>query len=132
MQPEDIFEAQTWLAIARRDLQTAEYLLEGGSSYTGSAAFHCQQTVEKAPKAYPAYHGQALPRTPDLERLRSLCEALEPAFGRPTADYLLLTDYAVDVRYPGDTSPPPLPETLQLVEIARQADHFVASRIPTA
>jgi len=131
MLPENLAEAHNWLTLARQDLRTAEFLLEGGEEYSRSTAFHSQQVVEKALKAYLAFRNQPFPQTHDLAQLRNLCQAIEPEFAYLGADTIVLTTYAVDVRYPGSGSPPTQAEAQQSVEIARQAYDFVASRIPS-
>lgn len=41
-------EVAAWLAIARRDLDSAKRLLVGDPPYRDTAAYHCQQAAEKA------------------------------------------------------------------------------------
>ena len=130
MLPENTAEAHDWITLAGEDLQTADYLFAGGEAYSRSTAFHCEQAVEKALKAYLAYRNQPFPRTHDLAQLRDLCQTLDPEFGHLGSDAILLTTYAEDARYPDSTAPPTQSETRHCVEIARQTYDFVVSRIP--
>ncbi|MBK8120827.1 MAG: HEPN domain-containing protein [Sulfuritalea sp.] len=44
------YEVEAWLAIARRDLDSAKRLLAGDPPYRDTAAYHGQQSAEKAIK----------------------------------------------------------------------------------
>ncbi|MBV2185104.1 MAG: HEPN domain-containing protein [Rhizobium sp.] len=88
-------EAAAWLAIARRDLDSAKRLLTGDPPYRDTAAYHCQQAAEKAIKATDA------------------------STGRWEEAAIVLTPYATLYRYP-DAFPEPgaddLDEALTLAE----------------
>ena len=57
MQPDEARHADTsaWLAKAQLDLRSAEHAFAASPPLLEDAAFHCQQTVEKAMKARLAY-----------------------------------------------------------------------------
>ena len=56
MNPE-LDEVKEWLQKASKDLLSAEALLEHDPPIPETAAFHCQQTVEKALKAFLVWKG---------------------------------------------------------------------------
>jgi HEPN domain-containing protein len=66
--------------------------------------FHLQQCVEKYLKARLEEAGIAFPRTHDLERLLDLAVGVEPMWASLRPAMAAITDYAVEVRYPGRTA----------------------------
>lgn len=85
---------EQWLSQAKRDLETAEYLLEG--LRFKEASFFCQQAAEKALKAFIIHKNKELIRTHDLVRLAKLVDLpvdLETECDR-------LTQVYIDTRYP--------------------------------
>jgi HEPN domain-containing protein len=63
--------------------------------------FHCQQCAEKYLKALLQELGLAVTRTHDLEALRVQLLPHHPSLRSLRRGMEFLTDYAVDVRYPG-------------------------------
>jgi HEPN domain-containing protein len=63
--------------------------------------FHLQQCVEKYLKARLEEEGIGFPKTHDLERLLDLAVSVEPKWASLRPSMAALTDYAVEVRYPG-------------------------------
>ncbi|MBC8206012.1 MAG: HEPN domain-containing protein [Kiritimatiellales bacterium] len=114
MRPEREF-ALEWLHKARNDLLSAKAVLASEYGITDVPCFHAQQAVEKALKGLLTWHGVSFGKThdlmvllaagveiiPDLEDLRSICEEL--------------SEFAVDVRYPGGISEPPEGEAERFV-----------------
>jgi HEPN domain-containing protein len=119
-----------WLRHARSDLAYAsaplppEGLLEG-------LCFHAQQAAEKAIKAVLVSQGTTVPRT---HNLKTLLEQVRPPVRVPAKvlDAVVLTDYAVQYRYPGDLEPLQDTEYRQAIAHARQvmdwAQRVVAER----
>ena len=66
-----------------------------------AACFHSQQCAEKYLKARLQEGGTAFKKTHDLVNLLNLVLALEPAWNLLRPGLLILTDFAVDYRYPG-------------------------------
>jgi HEPN domain-containing protein len=63
--------------------------------------FHCQQCAEKYLKALLQESGLAITRTHDLEALRVQLLPTHPSLRSFRRGLEFLTDFAVDVRYPG-------------------------------
>ena len=89
-----------WIDRACEDLLVVEKLTEGDIIATNAACFHCQQAVEKFLKAFLIANGQDIIKTHNIEFLLSECSELDGAFS--SVDPKNLSDYGVDVRYPGD------------------------------
>jgi HEPN domain-containing protein len=65
--------------------------------------FHCQQCVEKYLKALLEEQSLSVPKTHDLLRLLTELLPHYPVLSRLRRGLAILTDYAVDVRYPDET-----------------------------
>ncbi|MBU0502673.1 MAG: HEPN domain-containing protein [bacterium] len=83
---------------AKEDLDTAEKLVQLGNYSKEIVAFHCQQAVEKALKAYLDSLNILYPKTHDLETLLSLCLEQDQSFEK-IAYVTELTPFAIDIRY---------------------------------
>ena len=110
-----------WLKKADQDLLAVERLLEFELVLGGVIAFHAQQAVEKAMKAILTRHQIAFPRTHDLGVLLTLLAHLHPGLNEDLRDVTVLTDYGVEVRYPGDSQDLTREEVLEAAALARHA-----------
>ena len=66
---------------ARNDLRSAQDLMQTPSPATDVVCFHCQQAVEKMPKAWLHWHEISVPRTHNLAEIVELCKRIDPASG---------------------------------------------------
>ena len=128
MSPERI-EIQRWLSKARRDWRMAELAMGQEPPFTDAAAFHCQQTVEKALKAYLLYQEHELEKMHDLRALVMECAEYDPAFAELAPIVDPLTPYAVRFRYPGPGDPTS-EQINQSLEVVRDVWAFVLDRLP--
>lgn len=94
-------EVREWLQKAEKDLLSARILLKHDPPVLETACFHCQQTVEKALKAFLVWKRVPFEKVHSLTYLLDLCEMHEPGFTdlRDMAENL--APYAIEVRYPG-------------------------------
>jgi len=83
---------EKWLKRAYTDLRVAEKLLEVGED-PWVIAFHAQQAVEKALKAYLVLHNKQIGKIHNIARLIDLCIEVDRDFSR-------LYDIGVDELYP--------------------------------
>jgi HEPN domain-containing protein len=90
--------ARGWLQKADSDLFNARTIAATSGPYD-TCCFHVQQAIEKSLKAFLAFHGQAIPRTHDLEVLEQICSTIEPFPELQSLDLAGLSDYAVQLRY---------------------------------
>ena len=118
---------QQWMDKACEDLLVVEKLTEGDIIATNAACFHCQQAVEKFLKAFLIANGQDIIKTHNIEFLLSECSELDGAFS--SVDPKNLSDYGVDVRYPGDMYIPDNEEVIASKGIALQVKDLVISLI---
>ena len=89
---------QEWLDHAKKDLDSAEFLTKMMPEPLEIICFHCQQSVEKAMKAYLSFINLRPPRTHDLDELIEMCNNNEIMSLRDIT--IPLNDYSVMVRYP--------------------------------
>jgi HEPN domain-containing protein len=92
-----------WVRKAEHDLQGAVGLHGRIPPLHDLVCFYCQQCVEKYLKALTEERGLVVHRTHDLIRLQTDLLPYFPTLGALHRGLAMLTDYAVDVRYPGDT-----------------------------
>ena len=66
--------------------------------------FHAQQCIEKYLKAWLQEANIPVPRTHNLEELLALIVPTQPARHHWQPDFKIITEYAVESRYPGDSA----------------------------
>jgi len=96
-------EASRWIEFADKDLALAEHTAKTMRPTPHEiVCFHCQQFVEKYLKGFLVFKGQEPPHIHDLVKLASLCAAENPSFGQIKQKCVILTEYGVQPRYPGN------------------------------
>ncbi|MBN2657560.1 MAG: HEPN domain-containing protein [Spirochaetales bacterium] len=90
--------AKEWLGYSKIDLKSAEFLTQMRPEPLEIICFHCQQSVEKALKAFLYSRKIRPPRTHDLDELISLCDNNRISDIREMT--IPLNDYSVMIRYP--------------------------------
>lgn len=108
-----------WLRDAEGDLALATVKKTRAIRYA-HLCFHAQQAAEKSLKAVYLALGKEIPRTHDLA---FLMDNLPDDLVRPPAILLLpvLTKYAVQYRYPGQSIPVSRRDWLRAVDLAKDA-----------
>lgn len=92
-----------WIALAEEDYKTARAALLRRSPWLHTACFHAQQTAEKYLKAILTVRGKVFPKTHDLLELCNLCEQVGVIVPVPMDDLDVLSDHAIQARYPDAT-----------------------------
>lgn len=94
--------AHEWVDKAEGDLATATRELRATDRPNYDAVcFHAQQCAEKYLKAILQEKLIRFPKTHDLVELAVLAAAIDPSCAEPSDRLELLTEFAVDLRYPG-------------------------------
>ncbi len=97
--------AVEWIAKAEGDSASASRELRARIRPNYDAAcFHAQQCVEKYLKAILVHQSIRFPKVHDLEVLLDLCLGACPLWEAMRDDMQLLTQYAVQFRYPGESA----------------------------
>ena len=94
-----------WVDKAEADFAAALLIRRSRKKHSRDiVCFHLQQCVEKYLKARLEEANIPFPKTHDLERLLDLTITVEPMWGTFRPALAAITDYAVEVRYPGRTA----------------------------
>jgi HEPN domain-containing protein len=123
-------ETRQWLKIAGEDLKSAEVLFQATPPLLTQALFSCQQTVEKALKAFLVFNDRPFGKIHDLDALGKLCDAVDPSLAALVLPARRLTRYAVAFRYPGESEQPTVEEGLKWLAVSRTILAEVARRLP--
>ena len=120
-------ELETWLQRAESNLRVA-HLGRGEGVFLEDLCFEAQQAAEKALKALLIYRSGDYPR---VHAFTLILEQLEQhvAVPEPIRELVELTDYAVQMRYPGDYYPVSEEEYERALELAERALRWVRSQI---
>lgn len=116
-----------WLQKANEDLFVVDKLTEFEIIATSSICFHCQQAVEKFLKAYLIANGIEIKKTHNIEFLLSECADFDTDFA--DIDPKELSDFGVDVRYPGDMYIPSKEETIEYKNLSLEISDLVKMKI---
>lgn len=127
--PPELTEVRRWLEKVDHDRRTAESALALSVPVTDTAAYHCQQAVEKLFKAFLVWHESPFEKVHDLEVLARSCSRFDPAFDALVETVAPLTMYGVRFRYPGPNDPN-VDEVRDALAIVREVWDFVLVRLP--
>lgn len=117
---------EEWLLKAKRDLDTANALLE--KAYYDTAIYHTQQCAEKALKGYCVYRLQPLIKTHDLEKILKVCINLDNNFQQLDLLATSLNGLDIRFRYPDIEFEPDETEVVDAIEWSKQVLDFVLSK----
>ena len=118
-----------WVSKAEGDYSTAQRELKVRRKPNYDAVcFHAQQCAEKYLKAFLVLREIEPPKTHNLIELLKLCSAQDGSFEliHPVLDSLMT--YAVDIRYPGESSTKD--EARDAVKAMKQVREFVQGKLP--
>ncbi len=128
--PARIEATREWLGKVAIDLRSAEIVLAAQPPVLEDALFHCQQAVEKALKAFLAWHDRPFRKTHDLRDLREKCCDIDHTLAGSLAPVTALTDYAWMFRYPGAAIRPTAEEAEAALGTARDVVTAILTRLP--
>ncbi|MBU0617945.1 MAG: HEPN domain-containing protein [Planctomycetes bacterium] len=128
--PPELAEVKRWLEKAKHDWHTAEAAVSHQPPITDTAAFHCQQAVEKLLKAYLVYRRNPFEKIHDLEELVNQCTTHDSKFAELRQRVQPLTTFAVRFRYPGPGDPS-VEEVQAALKVVNEVQQFVTERLPT-
>ena len=119
-----------WMARASGDLRAARHVLAAEPPLLEDAMFHCQQSAEKAFKAFLVWHDQPFRKTHSIEEVGELCLALDETL-KPHVDRAApLTEFAWKFRYPGVAEEPSIEEARAALTTATDVYDAVLARLP--
>jgi HEPN domain-containing protein len=124
-------DVRGWLQKAEMDLRAGAY--EASAPAEGlwaDIAFHAQQAVEKAMKAFLAWNDEPFRKTHSLEELGRQCSALDGTLRSLADEAAPLTEYAWKFRYPGEGKGPDRVEVERALGTARRVYDAILARVP--
>jgi HEPN domain-containing protein len=123
---------RSWLTKAASDLKSARVLGMAQEPPLDTAIYHCQQTAEKAVKAFLVSRGITPEKTHDVRKLTVQASRFEAGFNEFIDRAAVLTPYAWEFRYPDDlTETYPTPEEFdEAAQHAQAIYDFVLTLIP--
>ncbi len=121
--------AQAWLQRAHSDLALAHTGLDSPDVLLEDSCYHAQQCAEKALKALLVQRKIAFPRTHVLEVLVDLLKVAGVNVPSEVDEAFILTQYAVQTRYPGEWEPVTDKEARSAAETAAHVLTWVESQI---
>jgi HEPN domain-containing protein len=121
-----------WIKFSDRDFAAARYLYDNMRPIPLEiVCYHCQQSAEKALKAF-LIHSKIKPeKTHDLESLRDNCAEIENSFNEIIEMCERLNDYASQPRYPFEIEITD-DDTLLALHDSEKINGFVKSKIKWA
>ncbi len=114
-----------WLQRAEEDLNAAKSLTTYGSTFLSTVCFHAQQAAEKYLKAFLTQQQVEFRKTHDLAELLDLIAPIDATVSESLRDTVVLTHYAVDVRYPSDLPAVTVTEAQEAVRLAEKTRTLV-------
>ena len=93
-----------WIEKAEEDYDMAHLARQSSRPFHNSICFHAQQGIEKYLKAWLQEANVPVPRTHNLEELLALILPTLPAWEHWQPDFKIITEYAGQSRYPGDSA----------------------------
>lgn len=123
MSEDELTYLHHWISKAEEDLLVVRQLMRTDILVKGAIAYHCQQSAEKFLKAFLIFHGIEIVKTHNIEFLLERCKIIDKRFS--AIDPCNLTDYGVEVRYPGDFLEPSLKEIQVLITVVENIRDLV-------
>jgi HEPN domain-containing protein len=110
-----------WIRKAESDFQLALVLARRRKVvFHDQACFHCQQSTEKHLKARMEEAGIRIQKTHDLDKLLQSLLPIEPLWSALRPSLLVLSEYAVEFRYPGNEATAlDVKEAIQFTKVVR-------------
>ena len=121
-------KVRRWIIKAENDMKAIQNLLDSSDIITDAICFHSQQAAEKFLKAYLVYNGVDPEKTHKIERLIETCLKIDSSF-IDLKDTVLLTEYAVEFRYPDDFYIPDEDEARNAFRLATAVKNFVMKKV---
>jgi HEPN domain-containing protein len=109
-----------WLKRARSNLERAKAGKTSKEILFEDLCFDCQQAVEKSLKALLIHLNKVFPKTHSIGRIVELIEETGTDVPEEIKDSVVLTEYAVSTRYPGDYEPVLEEEYKAALEMAKK------------
>jgi len=127
MNGDELTYLHQWISKAEEDLLVVKQLMAAEILVKGAIAYHCQQSAEKFLKAFLVFHGVEIVKTHNIEFLLEQCKRIDINFSEIVPGNL--TDFGVEVRYPGDFLEPSLMEIQTMIPVVENIRQLTLCKI---
>jgi len=119
-----------WILKAKNDLKIGKDEIKTKNPATDAICFHMQQCVEKYLKAFLTLKNKEFRKTHDLTELIKNCSDIDNEFEKLyELNVDSLTEYATELRYPGDFLFPSIEETKKAIELTEKVIKFMNKKL---
>jgi HEPN domain-containing protein len=122
-------DATKWLKRAKSNLERAKIGRVNDEILYEDLCYDCQQAVEKSLKALLIGIDKEFPFTHSISRLLELLNEEQIEISEDIKQSIVLTDYAVKTRYPGEIEPVTKEEYDEAVKLATLVYEWVTQKI---
>jgi HEPN domain-containing protein len=123
--------AKEWLKKAQSNLAKAKAGRSSRAILYEDLAYDCQQAAEKSLKALLAHRGTEFPKTHSINLLLDIVKSKNISIPAGIRQSSVLTEYAVETRYPGDYEPVKRGEYLKALKLAVAIVDWVEKKMQT-
>lgn len=120
---------QEWFKNAEEDNKAIVRLLDDEYGPFSVVCFHAQQMAEKYLKGFLVYSNKEFPKVHQLEKLLQLCKNIDSTFKELDEESILLSEFYIETRYPGDWPEFFLSEAKKAYQAALKIKDFILERI---
>lgn len=117
-----------WERYALEDEQTINSILKDGGA-PNQICIHAQQMAEKYLKGFLAYHKNIPLKTHNLEQLVEECEKYNISFMELRDQLILLNQFYIEARYPGDIIEFSIGQAKEGYKSAKRIQAFILQQI---
>lgn len=121
--------ASEWMNRALSNLERAKMGRQSKSVYYEDLCYDCQQAVEKSLKALLIFNQVQFPYVHTISKLLEMIEAHGVVIPQEAMEAVILSDYAVETRYPGNYEPVNEDEYVRALDISKFICAWVAGLI---
>ena len=121
--------ANEWMNRALSNLERAKMGRQSKFVYYEDLCYDCQQAVEKSLKALLIFNQVQFPYVHTISKLLEIIEAHGVVIPQEAMEAVILSDYAVETRYPGNYEPVGEDEYLRALDIGKFICAWVAGLI---
>lgn len=119
---------EEWLEFAKRDLESAIFLINMYPKPKEIICYHCEQSAEKYLKGYLIKNANKIERTHDLVLLNNKCKDIDSSFDIIEDECIELVPYGVQVRYPYQLDVNE-EDMISAIECAKKIEKFIKGKI---
>ena len=128
---EEIEIGKQWLNKAENDLLNADNNLKSKTVPFDTVCFHCQQSAEKMLKAYLVTNKRPHPISHDLLLILEQILPLDPNAEKLRDSLVMLTPYAVEIRYPVNLQMPSREDAIEARNAAAKVRNWLKVACPS-